>query len=479
MAASWAPAFNYRVPNFTGLADEYGVVRPGMRSLRLPGLSYGAPAYESYLSNEGVPALQGYENQARSGLFGYNTPPTGLAGGAIGGAGATATNPFSTLTNIKNPNVQAGVNTILSSIGNLETNPNVNTNVLKRNVRSEPLASRIGGQYQSLDQQIKDNSQSIADFVNSYRQSQPEAQGYQQQESANIGQYYGAAPGQPSPFLNELNRLDANTSAAAMQAAQRAVGQAARQANSARLLGNDTYVDKNLADTIAAIRVGEALRRGEAAKGNFQTASQAALNLTGARGNLLENLLRRNMLPTQFAQQIRAGDLAQLSQLGGLENANTQYTLDSPEALLARRAGLLNDTSGIDLRNNFYGLSKPYEPNYEGGGPIARPRGRTPFDYPVSPVGEPPTYDAATGRPLPPSPTSAAERLYQRTSGANPNSDPNFSAELWRWAMDQTRPGIAQMTPNISDWSQFQPGIPGSLSELPSYNPYVDYSGYA
>lgn len=469
------------MPNFTGLADSGGVLRPGMRGLALPGLSYGGPSAEYQAENAFRPALQAYENQGRS-SFTYNP-------GGSGPGGSGAANVFSTLHNVKNPDVDAGVTSILSRIAGLETDPKVNTNVLKSNTKSTALAGRIGGQYQNLDAAIKDNSVSIEDFVRGYAASQPEAEGYQQQESANIGRYFGE--GGKSAFLGDLNHLDEETSKAAMQAVQRAVGLAGRHANAARLMGNDTYVDKTLADTIAGVRVGEALRRGQAAKENYLTAGQAALNLTGARGNLLENLLRRNMLPTQFGQQVRGTDLAQLSQLGALENANTQYTMDSPEALLARRLALTGDASGIDLRNSFYGLSKPYEPNYEGGGPIMRPGGRGGgFGYPLPNLGyggDSNVFDASTGSPVAgprPSPQDAAIRAYQATAGVSPINDPNFSPELWQWSLSQTMPRGNQRYPNTpsagpgTGWGNVDGSLVGNIQPgaLP-YGPNLPYSG--
>lgn len=152
------------------------------------------------------------------------------------------------------------------------------------------------------------------------------------------------------------------------------------------------------------------------------------------------NLTQRGLLPVQAGQQLAGNELAQLSGISNLTNANTFFNLDSPDQMLARQLGLLSQTSSIDNANNFW--RKLYESDGAGALPIGRGGGGGGgFNFPQIDM-----FDDGSGTyaPAPSSRFGApqvnraqedARARYKAVSGVYPEQDPNFSPELMQWVM--------------------------------------------
>lgn len=302
-------------------------------------------------------------------IFGGPTPANLTQGSGF--------NPFSTLRNVKNPGIESAVDTVLGQVRNLSLDPNVNTNVVKANVKDPATASRIGGAGQRFDVDVNDTRQSFSDFAKQFMASQPQAQKFFDQESAAIGNIYD-----PNGLQAQLNRMSEGRQRAITTQAQRAIANAIARANAGRM-GLDTYANAQMMDTVGGIGAQAARERADLDRLNLLGVTDMQTRLGGQRGNMLNQLLTRRLLPIDARQRMAGNELAQLAGLSNLTNANTFYQLDSPEALLARRLGLIGQGSQIDLANTFYGLQKPYEPNFAGYAPIGVPSYGGGFNFPM------------------------------------------------------------------------------------------------
>lgn len=309
-----------------------------------------------------------------------------LAGGpslfspsGVGTTTGNVGNPFSTLRNVKNPDLQSAIDSILSQVKSLSTNPNENQNVVKANVKSPEIAGQIAGATGRFNADVNDTRQSFADFAKNYMAAQPQAEAAYNQESSAIGNVYD-----PNGLAKTLADINNRRTIAATQAAQRAIANAMSRTNANRILtGDSSYLDAILADTVGNIGATTAKESADIARQNALGLTDLQGRFAGTRGNLLNQLLSRALFPIEARQRLAGNELAQLAGLSNLTAQNTFFQLDSPEQMLARRLALLGDVGRLDLGNNFYGLSKPYEgstaglftPQYRG------PVGGSPFDY--------------------------------------------------------------------------------------------------
>lgn len=305
--------------------------------------------------------------------------------GLAGFAGPTPSNflpsnPFSTLRNVKNPDVQSAIDSLLGQVKALPTDINVNPNVVRANVKDAPTAARIDSAGARFNADVNNSRQSFADFTKNYMAGLAEAQKQLGTESGSLDTVYDTGP---NGLQAQLAAMANARRLAVTSAAQRAMRTAGAGANSARVLGGDSsYLDAQLLDQLGGIGSQAAKEKADLDRLNLLSVVDARSRLLGTRGNALTNLLHQGLVPLQAQQQLAGNELAQLSGLSNLQNQNTFYNLDSPEAMLARRLGLVGQTSQVDLANNFYGLQRPYQPDASGSFPIRRPN-----------LGAPPQYD--------------------------------------------------------------------------------------
>lgn len=392
-------------------------------------------------------------------------------GGGMSPFGGTQTNvnPFTTLRNVKNPDMQSAIDAILGQVKNLSSDPRVNENVVKANVKDPALANRISGAGARFDADVNNSRQSFSEFVKNYMAGQADAQKLYDQESGAIGEVYGKGP---SGLGSQLKALSDARKLAVTTAAQRAIGTSLARNNASRMLGGDSsYLDALLADSVGGIGADAAREKADLDRANLLAVKDAQARLLGSRGNLLDKLLTRPLLPIEAGQRLAGNELAQLGTLGNLSNLNTFFQLDSPDQLLARRLGLLGDVGRLDLANNFYGLKKPYEGSTSGLLPVPTgfPSSGGGFNFPnldlfsggnaYSP-GLPTTRSSSNPNLQPRD--SAAREIYYRQSGVYPDQDPNFSPELWQFSLSQLGSTTRPAAPSPVDYS--------NPYEFPEYN---------
>lgn len=406
--------------------------------------------------------------------------------------GASPGNPFSSLNNVKNPNIQSALDSILGGIRNLSSDPTQNTNVVKANIKSPEIASRLAGSLNRFDVDVNDSRQSFADFTKNFLATQPQVKQALDQESGAIGEIYDSGP---SGLKGQLDKIARDRAIAVRQAAQRSIGNVVRNNNLSRLTsGDSSYLDQQLLDTVSGVNVDEARQRADLDRSNLLGVKDAQTRMAGVRQKLVDDYVRRMLLPIEARQRMGAGEINQLGSLGQLDAANTFYQMDNPEMLLARKLGLLGDATQLDQANNFYGLQRPYQPDTSGMMGVPRFRGGGGGSDPG--MGDYYFPDFSLSQPSIPNPRSAPPRvgmwpgmsgadrsaeMYMQESGFNPSSDPNFSPELWNWAQGNagTNPRSMPLPAGYYD-----PGGPGWTP--PGYdsrstfdiNP-ADYEAYA
>ncbi|HYE32110.1 MAG TPA: hypothetical protein VEH27_11825 [Methylomirabilota bacterium] len=225
----------------------------------------------------------------------------GWSGGGIDllGKPKANANPFETLTNVKNPEIEKRQNALLAEFDGL----------------------------------LGTNRDALSAFEAALKQTQPKAQ-------AILNEDLGIADGLAGGKLrSELDLLRSNRRTAIRQAADRALGKAGRAVNqtqmamsagSANPVGTSSYLQKLTADKRAEIETQAALDDAVQGRVDSDYLTQLQLGLLGRRGGLLDAFAQRELAPVA---------------------ANNQN--------LMALASLLGQLLNTNLGNNFYGLSKP------------------------------------------------------------------------------------------------------------------------
>lgn len=350
-----------------------------------------------------------------------------------GQTGATpGNNPFETVSNVKNPAIQAAINASLGQVNGLSTDPNQNSFITRTNVKSPEQQTRINAAGGQFDADVTNNRQSLADFSSAFLNNTPQTTAATNQEVGAIGEFYGGA----NSVQSNLDRVATAKNAAVTAAAQRAGGAAQRGANVGRMLtGDSSYIDYQLADSLAGIGAQQAMQDADLRRTNYLAVKDAQTQLAGRRQGLLDANANRLLQPIQATTALGNTELGQAAQLGGLDNANNIYSLDSADQMLQRRLGLLGMVGEQDRANTFYGLRGGYGadtrgylpmPDYGGGGGFPNYSGGGSGGYGMS--GAPPRAAAPDRR-------SPAASRYHALTGMWPDSDPSYSPEAMQWVL--------------------------------------------
>lgn len=358
--------------------------------------------------------------------------PTSTGTGSSGAS--PSDNPFQTVSNVKNPAIQAAINAALGQVNQISTDPNKNPFITRTNVKSPEQQTRIDAAGGRFDADVTNNRQSLADFSSAFLNNTPQTTSATNQEVGAIGDFYGG----PNSVQSNLDRMATAKNAAVAAAAQRAGGTAQRNANVGRLLtGDSSYLDQQLMDTVAGINAQQAMQDADLRRTNYLAVKDAQTQLAGRRQGLLDANANRLLQPIQATTALANTELGQAAQLGGLQNANAIYTLDSPEMMLQRRLGLLGNITDLDQRNQFYGLQGGYGPDTRGylpipdygGGGFPSYSGYSSGGGGWSGMRESPSRTAAPDR------RSPAAIRYFTTTGQWPDSDPSYSQEAMNWVL--------------------------------------------
>lgn len=394
--------------------------------------------YSYYPGNSGYSAMQGsssppsitassmrspfYQDQVQSpysaGRGGYASgSPYGGFGSRPAGLGVVppaATNPFTTLNNVKSPQIQGVVNSGLSTAASTNFDPNVNPNVLRDTVKNPTIGAAVASSLQNLNssanprdfqksaqfqggidqgfqqaqQDRATNQQQFGQFKQLFDSATPGVTGNVGQENAAIGQVYNGG------LQSTLDAQAAARARAVNLAGNRALGAVQKNYNlGAMVNGGGSYLQQQALDTSAGIYADEARQQADLARANSQYVLGAQGQYLGARNAGNDYLVNRQMQPANFLNQLgaaadsRLGNLgamdlsnntyttpqeqaahraAMLAQLTGIDNNNNFYSTDSLQNNLGRQAGLYNQFQGLNNNNNFYGLSQPYNQNTTG-----------------------------------------------------------------------------------------------------------------
>lgn len=346
------------------------------------------------------PTVQGINDQ-------YLTQLQGLSG-----------NPQYTVASVvKDPGQQALINSATKDIAGLGSfDPNKNDYVLRSNIKDQSIADRITGALTQFDADKAASRGDLGNYEQAIKGSQGTVDAATKREAEAIAGFYGDKS-DPNSVLGRLNEVAEKTSRGLQLASQRALDQANRNQN-LRLStsGLGSYALQNSQDVAAGLYAQDAIRRGELDRTNLVYSLEGQKALAGLTHRLQNEAASRQLLPAEARSRIAGSELGQLGTLGQISNLNTQYTLDSPDAYMARKLGLIGqvgqagqnnrydilqspeDTitrraqlasmlAGLDQQNNFYGLG--------GNGPNFRPPYVAPYpdDGPRDPRGYPDPFN--------------------------------------------------------------------------------------
>lgn len=279
----------------------------------------------------------------------------------MAGQASPTDNDYQTVSNVKNPTLQAAINQSLSSITGLNTDPTRNTTTVHRNVRNPAIEQRVQDMLSRYDVDVSNNTQSVADFASSILGSQADQRRRADEEIGSLDQIYNGQ------FEEDLKRINDARRIAMRAGTNTAIGRVNRQNNSARIVGGDSsYLDAIRAGKVGSIMEDEAIRQAEMDRANLIAVRDMKNKQVGTRNRVLDDVLRRPLDIIDVRQRTAGNDIANFGNVANIDSSNSLYTTDSPEALLARRMELLRGTGALDQANMFYGLRSLRDPDFSG-----------------------------------------------------------------------------------------------------------------
>ena len=228
--------------------------------------------------------------------------------GTVGWQGFTpakpaVTNPFTTVTNVKSPEVD----------------------------------SRLTDLFKQFDTLRGLGSSSLNDYTTALNQNTPQLRGF---ATSDIGALNDVANGRTAEDLARI-RAD-RAKAIRMSAARSAAGVSGALAQNqlasgggGRSLGSSSYMQKLALNKLSDIEAKAAADNADAQRADYAYNQNLRLGTLGQRGGYLDNLAGRSLMP------LKAGTDAYTANLGQLGALLQQY-----------------------LQNNFIGLQKPYLNDY-------------------------------------------------------------------------------------------------------------------
>lgn len=292
-------------------------------------------------------------------------------------------NDFQTIQNVKNQPLQSAIDSVLKQGSDLSTDFTKNPFTLRTNVKDQEQQDRISAAGGRFNADVTANRQSLEDFTKNYLAANGQAKNYTDQETNAIGNIYGQA-NDPNSMAYNLAKIRKDKELAMNREAQNTLRSAMARSKMNSLMGvNDSSVDAAMADAASRIGASTAGNIADQNRNDYMSVMGAQTSMAGRRGALLDDYLKRSLVPANMRMQMGAGELGQLGQIGQMNNANNVYTMDSQDQMLSRKLGLLGQYSDLDLKNNFYGLRKPYSPNNDGYY-ISDPGGRGGMGNPAS-----------------------------------------------------------------------------------------------
>ena len=198
-------------------------------------------------------------------------------------AKTTAPNPFETITNVKSPQVDTRLNSLFSGFDTLRGS----------------------------------GASAITDYANALRANTPQLQGFANQDISALN---NIAMGRTAEDLAAMRKSRA---AAIGQSADRARSQLAgtlannqlSQGGGGRSLGTGSYIQRLAMDKLGDINAKQAADNADAERADYAYNKSLQLGALGQRGNYLDALAGRSMLPYKAQTDEYGSALSQLAQL--------------------------------------------------------------------------------------------------------------------------------------------------------------------
>jgi len=282
-----------------------------------------------------------------------------------------AENPFSTVSNVKNPDLQSAISAIISEVRRIPTNPQQNVGTVQTSVKSPAISSAATDALNRERARIADTATSYKDFV---KQSLDAAEKSREALGPELDTFRRIQDTGPGGVRAEADRMaDAEYSDTIRKALQLS-GNAIRRAKLSQLTG-DPYSEAALADASSRIGADAASSRSARLADNFWRTLAMRTSTAGKPSQLIYDIVNRAVAPIQLGESLGGNQLSRLAGLENIDLGNTLYNYETPQSRLSSILPLLAAASGLDLSNNFYGLRNQYEPDNSGG-----------FDMPIPPV---------------------------------------------------------------------------------------------
>lgn len=407
---------------------------------------------------------------------------------------------FQTVNNVKSPEFQAQINSLLPQVNGTAFDPNVNPNVVRQNTKNPALqavinnlaanpnaavnprefeksaqfGAGINAGFQQFASDKVANRAQFDEFKNLFTAQTPEVTGNVNQENSAISRVFDGR------LAGDLQTNANNRSAAVATNVRRSLDNLGRNNALLRMGGGDgSYANQQYLTSAQGVLADEARQKADLERNNLLYVLGQQGNFMGARNRGLDYLSNRQTIPIDLLTRMGANEdsrlfglgaaahsnniyttpaeqasqkTAMLSQLAQLDTLNNFYQLDSPQADLARRMGLLGNLQSANNANNFYGLRKEYEPDNSGhfttssisSGPAnngGRRLGNILSQYPTQSYNNPSIASRpAVTNPIARNPLFASGASsnptdigYYNTSGQWPGADPNYSSELYNY----------------------------------------------
>lgn len=214
-------------------------------------------------------------------------------------------------------------------------------------VKNPAIDKAIQGALSNYSSYTSGEQSALSDYINKYLGQQKQFETQVGQESGAIGQFY------TGEMAQKLAALRGQREAAINAAADVGVKQALAGVDRSRLgeEGGTSSYDRRLAiGATTPIRVGAAVDTANQARADLGYLTQNQLGLTGQRENLANALAAYGLVPYQTAGALQKADLANLSGITNLDEANRFYGLQQnrnrwADAADSLDAGILNAAS--------------------------------------------------------------------------------------------------------------------------------------
>lgn len=287
----------------------------------------------------------------------------------------------------KNQQIADALKGTVSAVGGLSTNPNVKQGALQSYTKSAPIQSAIDKALSQWNLDSSNSAQSVADFAKNWMASQGRAEANANEEAGQIGRIWSGdlenrMAGVRSRLSSDLAAVRNAEKIGNIQALQRRLGSVALTAKLGDLAGGtDSYISKLALDAAQKASITNDLALAEQQRKDILglagmeredigTLLNAQLKTAGLRQTLLDNVIKRGLVPAEVANQFSTQDLQRLAAITNMTGQNTFYDFQSAPDLVAKKLAALGAATNISNANTIFGLKQPSVPDTRGYLPV-------------------------------------------------------------------------------------------------------------